>query len=301
MLSRRGIIASVGGLGLAGGAAMGTLAAVSLPSPTCACVKTIEEWCDEAETASAKRIGIFLTGWDRDEPAAWRADERFAMCSTFKWVLAAAILHAEWGGKVRLDQTVSFTQADLLDHAPVARANIAKGRLTVEELCAAIVTVSDNTAANLLLPLVGGPEGLTGFVRFLGDEVTRFDRMEPELNSNLPGDPRDTTTPRAMTLLLQQIFTNGVLTDANVLRLKAWMVAASTGKDMIRAGVPWSDAVTGDKTGRGANGAVNDVAVIWRPDNRPLFLSIYTTGGNLSGREHDKLVAGIANFALRYA
>jgi beta-lactamase class A len=230
-----------------------------------------------------------------------QSTERFAHCSTFKWVLATRILQMADQGQVALDKAIPFGKADLLDYAPVTKANVAKGRMTLAELCAAAVTLSDNTAANLLLAQVGGPAGLTQFVRGLGDSETRFDRTEPDLNSNQANDPRDTTTPAAMAGLLKTVYTGTVLKPDSLAQLKAWMVGCQTGLKEIRAGVPagWTVA---DKTGRG-NGAVNDVAVVWPKDKAgkdqaPVFLAIYTTGGTLGDDDRNQIIADTARLVF---
>jgi beta-lactamase class A len=150
---------------------------------------------------------------DSGETLEHRAEERFAMCSTFKWILAAAVLERVDHGELRLDKSLHFDEDDLLDYAPVAREHIAKGSLTIDELCAAAVSISDNTAANLLLEQIGGPSGLTAFLRRHGDPVTRLDRNEPSLNTNLPGDPRDTTTPRAMVGTMNTLLVGDILSS----------------------------------------------------------------------------------------
>jgi len=222
------------------------------------------------------------------------SNERFAHCSTFKWLLVTQILQMADQGKVKLDKAIAYSKADLLDYAPVTAKNVAKGHMTLSELCEAAISLSDNTAANLLLAQVGGPAGLTAFARGLGDGVTRFDRTEPELNSNRDKDPRDTTTPEAMARLLQTVYTGTVLKADSLAQLRSWMVACQTGPKEIRAGVPagWTVA---DKTGRG-NGAVNDVAVIWPKDaagkeQPPVFLAIYTTGGTLGDDARNQIIA----------
>ncbi len=223
--------------------------------------------------------------------------ERFAMCSTFKWVLAAAILQQADQGKLSLAKEIAYGQGDLLDYAPVTKAHVAAGKMTVADLCGAAVSLSDNTAANLLLPLVGGPAGLTQFVRGLGDTATRFDRNEPTLNTNVDGDERDTTTAAAMAGLLKTVFTTPVLKPASLDQLKAWMVATSTGAKRIRSVLP-SSWTAGDKTGTGENGAVNDVAVIWPDKGDPIFMAIYTSGGTLDAAEREAIVAEVAKLAL---
>ncbi len=223
--------------------------------------------------------------------------QRFAMCSTFKWVLAAAVLSQVDQGKLSLAKDVAYGPKDLLDYAPVTKAHVSDGKMAIGDLCAAAVELSDNTEANLLLPLVGGPAGLTQFVRGLGDATTRFDRTEPTLNSNVEGDDRDTTTPQAMAALLRTVFTGTALKPASLDQLKAWMVATSTGQKRIRSVVPagWT---AGDKTGTGENGAANDVAVIWPDHGDPIFMAIYTSGGTLDSAGREAAIADTAKLAL---
>ena len=201
---------------------------------------------------------------------------RYAMCSTFKLALAADILARVERGTLSLDQEIPFGSADLLGYAPVVRANLALGRLPLERLCAAIVEVSDNSAANLLLARVGGPAGLTAFIRSAGDRVTRCDRTEPELNTNLPGDPRDTTTPRAMVGLMRTLLLGDRFSPASRTRLIGWMEGATTARDRLRAGFPagWR---AGDKSGTGSD-ASNDLAIAWPPGRSPILIACYTSG-----------------------
>ncbi|AUX42957.1 class A beta-lactamase [Sorangium cellulosum] len=211
-----------------------------------------------------------------------RAAERFAMCSTFKALLAASLLARVDQGKLTLDRRVTYRASDLLEHAPVTRAHLAEGSLTVEELCAAAVEISDNTAANLLLAQIGGPAGLTAYIRSLGDQVTRFDRNEPTLNTNVPGDPRDTTSPDAMTDTIRVLLVGDrALSEASRARLKSWMVRSTTGLARLRAGLP-KDWVVGDKTGTGENGAANDVAVAWPPSRAPIVIACFVDAPSAS-------------------
>ncbi|TFI59299.1 class A beta-lactamase [Sphingomonas parva] len=234
-----------------------------------------------ATLGNGARLGVAAIDTATGSRLLFDADSRYAMCSTFKAPLAAAILSAAERGTLSLDEEIAFGPADLLDHAPVVRANLAKPRLPVRTLCAAIVEVSDNSAANLLLARIGGPAGLTRFVRAAGDSVTRLDRTEPELNSNLPGDPRDTTSPAAFAALIQRLVLGDVLRPASRDLLAGWLRSASTGLDRLRAGLPqgWT---AGDKTGTG-NGANNDVAVAWRPDGSALVIASFTNGDAPAG------------------
>ncbi|WP_129642293.1 class A beta-lactamase [Peristeroidobacter agariperforans] len=232
----------------------------------------------ERLTAIRSRIGGRLGAYVLDTHTGRRFgldyDERFAMASTFKWLLAAAVLAKVERAELRLEQRVSFAEKDLLAHAPVTSKHLRQSSLTLRELCAAVVEVSDNTAANLLLRLIEGPEGLTKFARASGDEMTRLDRTELALNSNLPGDPRDTTTPRAMVGSMERVLLGTVLSEPSRQILIQWMINSSTGLQRIRAGLPahWK---VGDKTGTGASGAVNDLAMVWPPGRKPILMAVY--------------------------
>jgi beta-lactamase class A len=229
------------------------------------------------ELGQRARLGVAALDTGTGRSLRFDADSRYAMCSTFKLPLAAAILAEADAGRLRLEDEIVFGEADLLDYAPVVRDNLERGRLPIERLAEAIVEASDNSAANLLLRRIGGPAGLTRFIRRCGDQVTRLDRYEEALNSNLPGDPRDTTTPAAMLGLMQTLLLGDVLAPSSRARLAGWMEGATTGLKRLRAGLPpgWR---AGDKTGNGANGAANDIAIAWPPDRRPMLIASYISG-----------------------
>jgi beta-lactamase class A len=166
-------------------------------------------------------------------------------------------------------------------------------------LCAAAIEQSDNTAGNLLLNVIGGPDGLTQFVRSLGDDVTRLDRIEPELNSAIPGDERDTTTPAAMRSDMQRLLLGDALTESSRHQLEDWLQHNETGGLMIRAGVPKNWTV-GDKTGRGANGATNDIAIIRPPDRAPLLLAIYFVGSSAPADDRAAAIAEAARVSAEF-
>jgi beta-lactamase class A len=224
---------------------------------------------------------VFAIDTGSGRQLGYRADERFALCSTFKWVLVAAVLARADRGQVSMDERVPYGASDLLEYAPTARAHVADGFLTVEVLAKAAITKSDNTAANLLLTKVGGPRGLTLFTRQLGDAVTRLDRNEPTLNENVQGDVRDTTSPRAMANLMRLVLCGDVLSRAHRDRLTAWLNACETGTARLRAGIPaaW---IVGDKTGAGQRGAVNDVALVVPPGRAPIVIAAYLSDSALS-------------------
>ena len=217
------------------------------------------------------RLGVAVIDTGSGQRWAYQGDSRFAMCSTFKQPLAAAILAEAEAGRGSLTDEMPFARADLLTNSPVSEAAAARGRLTVEQLAQAIVEVSDNTAANLLLRRIGGPAGLTAFFRANGDEVTRLDRYELALNENARGDPRDTTAPTAMAGLLRTLLVGDRLSPANREKLIGWMVNCRTGRDRLRAGFPASWRA-GDKTGT-ANSANNDFAIAYPPGRAPLIVT----------------------------
>jgi beta-lactamase class A len=239
------------------------------------------------------RIGVAAldTGTGRD--IAYRPNERFPMCSTFKVLAAAAVLKLVDEGKEHLDRMVAYGKEDILEYAPVTKEHLKEGRMTLANLCAAAIEQSDNTAGNLLLRAIGGPSRLTNFLRTIGDETTRLDRMEPDLNTAIPGDERDTTTPTAMRDDLVRLLTGEILSPASRRQLEAWLAGGKTGAQMIRAGVPTTWRV-GDKTGRGDNGATNDVAVLRPPNRPPIFLAIYSVGSTTAASERTATVAEVA-------
>lgn len=230
---------------------------------------------DSIEERTGGRLGVAALNTANGAWLRHRADERFAMCSTFKWVLAADILARAQAGSLALDSQVHYTAADLLEYAPVARANVGRGWMTIEDLCAAAVEQSDNTAANLLLAHVDGPAGLTAFVRAHNDAVTRFDRTEPTLNIVVAGDERDTSTPSAMANTMQTLLlTDSALAQASRDKLIGWLVQSPTGAARLRAGLPATWRV-GDKTGTSGRGQANDDAIAWPPHRAPILIACF--------------------------
>lgn len=223
------------------------------------------------------RVGVFAVDTRTGKSLGFRPDERFAMCSTFKWVLAATVLAQVDAGRLALGERISYGPADLLEYAPITGAHVAQGAMTVEALARAAVIVSDNTAANLLLAKLGGPSAVTQFARSHGDGVTRLDRNEPALNDRPSGDPRDTTTPRAMVELMRRVLGGEHLRAGNRERLLGWLRDCETGKERLRAGLP-RDWIVGDKTGSGPRGAFNDVAIAWPPGRPPILVAAYMSG-----------------------
>lgn len=251
------------------------------------------------EQRTDARIGVAALDTGSGKRLDYRSGERFPMCSTFKFLAAAAVLKRVDGRQVKLDQFVSYDAKDILEHAPVTKAHLKDGGMTLGALCAAAIEQSDNTAGNLLLDTVGGPVGLTSFARSIGDEMTRLDRKEPELNSAIPGDERDTTSPAAMCADMQRLLLGNVLSEPSRHQLEDWLRHNETGSLMIRAGVPKTWTV-GDKTGRCGNGATNDIAIIRPPGRAPIGIAIYSMGSASSGDDRAATLAAVARVIVEF-
>jgi beta-lactamase class A len=260
--------------------------------------KTTREWNEtlaSIERTAQGRLGVAMLDTGSGPQLGWRQDERFAMASTFKAVLAGWMLALVDQGKERLDARVHYAAGDVVAYSPVSGPRAGDGGgLTVGELCSATVSLSDNTAANVLLARHGGPAGFTAFVRSLGDSITRLDRTEPTLNEAKVGDPRDTTTPQAMLQTLQKLVLGDVLTPPSRAWLQRWLVETSTGDKRLRAGVQgWK---VGDKTGTASDsGTANDVAVMWPPaGGAPVLVTCYLTRSTAKPEQRDAAIAQVA-------
>lgn len=225
------------------------------------------------ESLHGGRLGVCILDTGTGKRIGHRADERFPMCSTFKFLAAAQVLARVDRGEERLDRRIAYTKDDLVAYSPVTEKHVATG-MTLAELCHATITLSDNTAGNLLLASFGGPAGLTAFARSLGDGTTRLDRWETELNEAVPGDPRDTTSPAAMLDNMRSLLLGDTLSPASHRQLADWLIATSTGDKRIRGGLP-KEWRAGDKTGTSNNGVTNDIAIVWPPGRAPLLATAY--------------------------
>ena len=231
------------------------------------------------ERETGGRVGVYAENLATGAKIAWRAHERFVMCSSFKASLAAFVLSRVDRGQDRLEAMIRYGRADVPDWwAPIARKNLARGAMSVADMCAAAVEYSDNTCANLLLARVGGPAALTAFWRAVGDGVTRLDHNEPMLNRSPPGDPHDTTTPAAMADNFRRFVLGKVLSPASRERFTGWLVDCKTGDDRLRGGLPKSWRI-GDKTGHNGKDAAGDIAVVWPKPNAPILIGAYVQGG----------------------
>jgi len=220
-----------------------------------------------------------------------RMDERFPMCSTFKFLVTTLILKRVEDRQEQLDRRVTYTRADLLSYSPVTEKHLNDG-MTISQLCEASMTMSDNTAANLLLDSFGGPPALNAFLRSIGDTTTRLDRAEPALNEAKPGDARDTTTPATMAENLHRILFGEVVPFRYRTILTNWLMANRTGDTRLRAGLPRNWKI-GDKTGSGEHGTTNDIAVIWPPHRPPVLVTAYLTQSPLDDNSRNAILADV--------
>ncbi len=251
------------------------------------------------EARSGGRLGVALVGPDGRQLAGHRADERFAMCSTFKLPLAAMVLEKAHAGKLSMADPLPVTNADMVVYSPYVEAQRAKTppeAVTVEGAASAAVSLSDNTAANLLLDRLGGPQGFTAWLRGKRDSVTRLDRREPELNENALGDPRDTTTPAAMAETTRSLVVGNAMPVGQQRLLYRWMENTSTGLKRIRGGLPqgWS---AGDKTGSCGN-AFNDVAVFTADNGKRYTLAVYLDRPAVKGDAASAIIADATRAVL---
>ena len=256
-----------------------------------------DEVCATIEDRLRGHMGFSALDTHTGQRIRWRADERFAMCSTFKVALVAAVLARIDRRDFLPDHMLNFDPANLLG-ASRASAQHPDGRISVIEACEGVITVSDNTAANALLDLIGGPAVLTDFFRSLGDQVSRLDRYEMELNSNVAGDVRDTTTPDAMLHTLQALLLGDVLSHVSRGRLTEWMSNEQNGRSRARAGLPTSWRVA-NKPGTSANGAVNDIGIAWPPHRQPIIWAAYTNAPSAKTAESEAAIAQAAASAAQ--
>ncbi|SHJ51927.1 beta-lactamase class A [Roseomonas rosea] len=245
------------------------------------------------EAARGGRLGVAVLDAGSGRGAGYRAAERFPLGSTFKLLVAAAVLARADAGRESMERRIRFTREDLVTYSPVTQRAVGGEGMTLAALCEATMVTSDNTAGNLLLRVVGGPEGLTAWLRGLGDGVTRLDRWETALNEARPGDERDTTSPAAMLASLRAVTVGNALSEAARAQLIGWLRGNRTGDARLRARLPagWQ---AGEKTGTSAHGTSNDVGLLWPPgDAAPVLVAAYLTEGAADGAVRDAALAEV--------
>lgn len=255
------------------------------------------------EKKAGGRLGLSVTDVQSGASWSYRGQERFPLASTFKAFSCAHLLSLSDQGRIDLQQRVSVMAGDVLGYAPITRFNVGGKGMSLFELCDAATSLSDNTAANLILRNTGGPDGLTRFMRSIGDEMTRLDRLEPQLNDVGPGDVRDTTTPEAAASSLRKLVLGDVLTAASRRQLEAWLVANKVGGPVLRATIPdgWKIA---DRTGSGDYGGRSVIAVVWPAKGDalmagPVVVAMYLTETKLTLDERNTVLAEVGAALVR--
>ncbi len=245
------------------------------------------------ERGSGGRLGVAMLDTASGAEASHRVAERFPMCSTFKLLASAAILTRVDSGQEKLDRLIPFGAVNVIANSPATSARVPEGGMSLADLCEAALTLSDNTAANLLLANIGGPQGLTAFARSIGDSVTRLDRIEPDLNEARPGDLRDTTSPAAMLADIKLLVIGDKLSKTSRQQLTDWLLANKTGGPRFRAGLDKTWRVA-DKTGSGDNDTANDIGLIWPPNRPPIIVCVYLTASTTNSDARNAAIAAVA-------
>lgn len=258
---------------------------------------TIEEQLNTLEKYSQGRLGVALINTEDNSQITYRGEERFAMASTSKVMAVAAVLKASEKQARLLDKNITIKKSDLVAYSPITEKHLTTG-MTLAELSAATLQYSDNTAMNKILDYLGGPAKVTQFARSINDVTYRLDRKEPELNTAIHGDPRDTTSPIAMAKSLQALTLGDALGQSQRQQLVTWLKGNTTGDNSIKAGLPkhW---VVGDKTGSGDYGTTNDIAVIWPENHAPLILVVYFTQQEQDAKYRKDIIAKAAEIVTK--
>jgi len=292
-VNRRRFLASTAWLALAGGLGR------SLPAKAGPSARAIEARFRALETASQGRLGVQIVDTASGRDYGHRSDERFLMLSTFKVLACALVLHRVDAGQESLDRRVTFAKKDVIAWSPVTELHADRDGMSLAELCQATITLSDNTAANLILGSYGGPAALTDYLRKLGDLVTRLDRTEPDLNAKHPTGLWDTTTPGAMARTLGKLALGDTLSVSSRRQLQEWLLDCRTGDRRLKAGLP-ADWRIGDKTGTNATDAC-DIAVVWPADRPPLLVAAYLADSPLAGAAKDGVLAELGKLVREIA
>ncbi len=286
MLTRRQMLQGMASSVFAG-ALRGVPARAASPPPA------LQAQFARIESLTGGRLGVAMLDTQSGMTAGHRADQRFPLCSTWKLLAVAALLRNVDAGHERLDRRVKFSAQDLVTYSPITQNHVGERGMSLGELCDAALTWSDNTAGNLLLQALRGPSAVTRYLRAIGDNITRLDRSEPDLNQATPGDVRDTTSPHAMLDDLKTLLLGNALKQPSRARLNAWLAANTTGAKLLRAGFPGTWRV-GDKSGAGGHATRNDVAIATPPGRAPILVAVYLTEAKVADEQRDAAIASVA-------
>lgn len=292
MIAKKGAFTIAGILLAVGGLLSNDVTAVSAKK-----VEVLSRKLVEIEARLGGRLGVAILDTGTGQQWLHRENERFPLNSTFKAYACAGLLARVDAKEETLQRKVSFQKSDLVTYSPVTEKHVGVG-MTLSELCGAAMAMSDNTAANMVLKALGGPESFTAFMRSIGDGKTRLDRRETDLNEAKPGDPRDTTTPAAALKSLQKLVLGKGLSEKSRSQLERWMIGNEVGGPLLRASLP-EDWQIGDRTGAGGHGSRSVVAIIWPPNRKPVVVAIYLTETEASMEERNRAIAEIGSVLVK--
>nr|WP_232214644.1 class A beta-lactamase [Rubidibacter lacunae] len=246
----------------------------------------------QIEAALDARVGIAVYDKETDRNWQYHADERFPMNSTFKTIACAALLSLVDSAQEKLDRIVVFDESDLVDYSPITETRFGPPGMTLDELCEATMSVSDNSAGNFVMEAIGGPEAITQFMRSIGDEVSRLDRWYPSISESVPGDKRDTTSPNSMAMMLEQLVLKQTLSLGSRQKLENWLKGNEVSDNLFRAVIP-SDWDIGDRSGAGQYGSRSIAAIMWPPQREPVVAAVYITETEASFAERNAAISEI--------
>lgn len=264
---------------------------VSFPAFALNTARLLEAVRSEESRLSA-RVGMAVFDANTGTTWSYRGNERFPLNSTHKALSCAALLARVDEQLLALDQPVSIGKESLVAYSPVTEKSLSPETMTLREVCRAAVSYSDNTAGNVVIDAIGGTRAFNAYMRAIGDEQTRLDRREPELNEGTPGDARDTSTPESVVGSLRRIVLGDALSVPSRAELTRWMLDDQVGDALLRATLP-ADWTIADKTGAGGHGSRSIVAVIWPPSGRPVVVGVYVTQTQASIHASSQAIARI--------
>ncbi|NLR95407.1 class A beta-lactamase [Rhizobium sp. P38BS-XIX] len=257
----------------------------------------VDKQLADLEKKTGGRLGVSVLDTETNISLGHREEERFPLCSTYKALAAGFVLARVDQGTEKLDRRVTYGKDKVVTYSPATEKHADADGMTVAELCSAAITLSDNTAGNLLLESFGGPAALTAWLRTTGDTETRLDRNEPDVNQAVKDDPRDTTTPDAMLDSIGLLTLGNTLSETSKDQLINWLVANTTGNNRLRAGLT-KEWKVGDKTGTGNNGSYADIAVIWPPDRGPILVTTFVAEATASAKDVEAIFAEVGKIVV---
>lgn len=257
----------------------------------------VDKQLADLEKKTGGRLGVSVLDTETNISLGNREEERFPLCSTYKALAAGFVLARVDQGVEKLDRRVTYGKDVVVTYSPETEKHAGAEGMTVAELCAAAITLSDNTAGNLLLESFGGPAALTAWLRTTGDTETRLDRNEPDVNQATKGDPRDTTTPDAMLDSIGLLTLGNTLSETSRDQLVNWLVGNTTGNNRLRAGLP-KEWKIGDKTGTGNNGSYADIAVIWPPERGPVLVTTFVAEATAAAKDVEAVFAEVSKIVV---